>query len=124
MPSPWGYSRMSALCKCDFMNTAWALCGDLAGFLQLSQEHTIIFGPKNYLKSWVFLTITLRCPYEDHLMLPAMLPTMCLRFFKICHSVALFNKIIEATMSVNPYDDHTVSLHRPHRKGDLEMVQA
>ena len=41
-----------------------------------------------------------------------------LRFFKFCHS-AVLNKIVEATMPVNPYDDHRVS-----RKGDLDIVQA
>ena len=32
-----------------------------------------------------------------------------LRFFKICHGEEL-NKIIEATMPVNPYDDRRISL--------------
>ena len=51
---------------------------------------------------------------------------MCLRaydFFKICHCAEL-NKIVEATMPVNPYDDCKVSLRRPHRSGDLDIVQA
>ena len=46
-----------------------------------------------------------------------------LRFFQICHC-AEFNKIVEATMPVNPYDDRKVSLWRPHRNGDLDIVGA
>ena len=54
---------------------------------------------------------------------------MCLRatglrfFLQICHFAAL-NKIVEATMPVNPYDDRKVSLRRPHGKGDLDIVRA
>ena len=46
-----------------------------------------------------------------------------LRFFQICHCAEL-NKIVEATMPVNPYDDRKVSLRRPHGKGDLDIVRA
>ena len=46
-----------------------------------------------------------------------------LRFFKICHSAEL-NKIVEAMMPVNPYNDGRVSLQWPHGKGDLDIVQA
>ena len=45
------------------------------------------------------------------------------RFLKICHSAEL-NKIVEATMPVNPYDDRMVSLRWPHGKGDLDIVRA
>ena len=38
-------------------------------------------------------------------------------FFQICNCVDL-NKIVEATLPVNPYDDHKVSLQRPHGNGD------
>ena len=56
--------------------------------------------------------------------LPAMcLGAMGLRFFKICHSAEL-NKMVEATIPVNPYDDCRVSLRLPHRKGDLDIVLA
>ena len=51
---------------------------------------------------------------------------MCLRandFFQICHC-AEFNKIVEATMTVNPYHDRKVSLRRPHGNGDLDIVGA
>ena len=41
-----------------------------------------------------------------------------LRCFKLCHS-AEFNKIVGATMLMNPSDDCTVSLWRPHRKSDF-----
>ena len=56
------------------------------------------------------------------------LPAMCLRatilrFFKTCHSVEL-NKIVEATMPVNLYDAHKVSLRWLHGKGDLDIVRA
>ena len=46
-----------------------------------------------------------------------------LRFFQICHCAEL-NKIIEATMPVNPYHDHMVSLRRPHGNGDLDILRA
>ena len=44
-------------------------------------------------------------------------------FFQICHCAEL-NKIVEATMPVNPYDDRKVSLRRPHGNGDLDIVGA
>ena len=40
-----------------------------------------------------------------------------LRFFKICHRVDL-NKIVEAAMPMNPYDDDWVSLWWPNGKDD------
>ena len=46
-----------------------------------------------------------------------------LRFFYICHCAEL-NKIVEAMMPVNPYDDRKVSLRRPHGNGDLDIVGA
>ena len=46
-----------------------------------------------------------------------------LRFFPICHCAEL-NKIVEATMPENPYNDRKVSLWRPHGNGDLDIVQA
>ena len=51
---------------------------------------------------------------------------MCLRaydFFQICHCAEL-NKIVEATMPVNPYHDRKVSLRRPHGNGGLDIVRA
>ena len=33
------------------------------------------------------------------------------------------NKIVEATMPVNPYDDGKVSLRRPQGSGDLDIVR-
>ena len=45
-----------------------------------------------------------------------------LRFFQICHCAEL-NKIVEATMPVNPYDDRKVTLRRPHGNGDLDIVR-
>ena len=46
-----------------------------------------------------------------------------LRFFRICHCAKL-NKIVGATMPVNPYDDRKVSAGRPHGNGDLDIVRA
>ena len=46
-----------------------------------------------------------------------------LRFFQICHCAEL-NKIVEATMPVNPYDDRKVSLRRPHGNDGLDIVRA
>ena len=57
------------------MGPARASCGDLADSLRLSQESTIIFGPK--LQSKI-----LRCPH-DHLAVPVRgsydITAMCLR---------------------------------------------
>ena len=39
-------------------------------------------------------------------------------------SLCKLNKIVEATMPVNPYDDRKVSLGRTHRNGDLDIVRA
>ena len=81
-------------------------------------------GQDDNLKPCVVLTITVRCPYRDR--------TMSLRcvyrqrgydFFQICHC-AEFNKIVETTMPINPYDDRKVSLRRPHGNGDLDIVRA
>ena len=59
----------------DFMGPARTLCGDRAGSLRLSQESTIIFGPK-------FQSKTLHCPY-DHRAVPVRgsydVTAMCLR---------------------------------------------
>ena len=44
-------------------------------------------------------------------------------FFQICHCAEL-NKIVDATIPVNPYDDRKVSLRRPHGNGDLDIVRA
>ena len=44
-------------------------------------------------------------------------------FFKFCHCAEL-NKIVEATMPVNLYDDRKVSLQGPHGNGDLDIVGA
>ena len=46
-----------------------------------------------------------------------------LRFFQVCHCAEL-NKIVEATMPVNPYDDRKVTLRRPHGNDDVDIVRA
>ena len=42
--------------------------------------------------------------------------------FPICHC-AESNKILEATIPVNPYDDRNVILRRSHGNGDLDIVR-
>ena len=81
VPSPWGYRRMTVRCPNNFMGPAKASGGDLAGSLRLSQESTIIFGPRWQSK-------TMRCPH-DHRAVPVResydVTAMCLRayyFFK------------------------------------------
>ena len=115
---------MTVRCPNDFMGPAKASYGDLAGSLRLSQECTIIFGPRWQSK-------TLRCPH-DHRAVPVRgsydVTAMCLRatglrFFQICHCAEL-NKIVEATMPVNLYDDRKVSLRRRYGNGDLDIVRA
>ena len=71
----------------------------------------------------------MRCP-KDHRVVPVRgsydVTAMCLRaydFFQICHCAEL-NKIVVATMTVNSYDDRKVSLQRPHKNGDLDIVRA
>ena len=46
-----------------------------------------------------------------------------LQFFKICHSAEL-NKIEEATMPVNLYDDCRVSLQRLHKRDGWDIVNS
>ena len=46
VPLPWGYRRVTIRSPYDFMGPARPWCGNLAGSLRLSQESTIIFGPK------------------------------------------------------------------------------
>ena len=43
--------------------------------------------------------------------------------FQIFHCMEL-NKMVEAMMPVNRYDDRKVSLLRPHGNGDLDIVGA
>ena len=78
-------------------------------------------GQDDNQKPCVVLTITVRCPYGDRTISLMCLRATGLRFFQICHYTEL-NKIVEATMPVNPYDDHKVSLRRPHGNSDLDIV--
>ena len=102
------------------MGPAKASCGDLAGSLRLSQESTIIFGQKWLSCPHAHRAVPVRGSYDVTAMC---LQATGLRFFQICHCVEL-NKIMEATMPINRYDDRKVSLHRPHGNGDLDMVRA
>ena len=117
MPSPWGYRTMTARCPYDFMSPAWASCGDLEATLRVPYDERkslrSFFGKNDDLKSRVVLTITVRCFCDV---------STGLRFFQICHCAEL-NKIVEATMPVNPYDDRKVTLRRPHGNGDLDIVR-
>ena len=106
------------------MDPARASCDNLAGSLRLSQESTIIFWQK-------WQTKIARCP-QDHRTVPIQVSynvtAMCLRatglrLFQFCHCAEL-NKIVEATMPVNLYDGRKVSLQRPHRNGDFDIVRA
>ena len=78
-------------------------------------------GPNDYRKSCVVLTISLQCPYG--IMRSTCDMSTGFQFFKICHRAEL-NTNVEATMPVNLYDDRTVSLRRPHGKGNLDIVLA
>ena len=75
VPSPCGYRRMTVPCPYDFMGPARASYGDLAGSLRLSQESTIIYGPKWHSK-------IVRGPH-DHRAVPVRgsydVTAMCLR---------------------------------------------
>ena len=73
----------------------------------------------------------MRCPH-DHRSVPVRgsydVTAMCLwatgfNFLQICLCAEL-NKIVEATMPVNRYDDRKVSLWRLHGNGDLDVVRA
>ena len=124
-------------------------CGDCTETTRSSCSHHVIFTPSaqkshdasamsyDYLESLrlffgpKWLSKTMCCPHNQRVMsvrgscdLSAMTlwPTS-LRFFKICHSEEL-SKIMEATMSLNPYHDRTVSLRRPHRKGYLDIANS
>ena len=113
---------MTVRCPYDFTGPARALCGDLAGSLRLSQESTIIFCPKCQSK-------IVRGPHDHHAVpvrgsydvTVTCLRATGLRFFQTCHCAEL-NKIVEATMPVNLYDDRKVSLQRPHGNGDLDIL--
>ena len=126
-------------------------CGDRAKNVQSSYSHRVIF-TTSAQKSYDARAISLRIPYDylksldqflgpndskivrpphDQHEVPVRvlcdLPVMCLRatilqFFKT-YSAEL-NKIIEATMPMDLYDDRKVSVRWPHGKGDLDIVWA
>ena len=121
--SPWGYRRMAVRCRT---------------ILSAMQRHraTTLRAPYDYQKSTInfgriLQSKTLHCPRDHravHVRGSYDVTAMCLRatglrFFQICHCAEL-NKIVEATMPVNLYDDRKVSLRRPHGNGDLDIVRA
>ena len=59
--------------------------------------------------------MSLRCVYGLHVHV--------YDIFQICHCAEL-NTIVEATMPVNPYNDHKVYLRRPHGNSDLDIIRA
>ena len=115
---------MTVRCPYDFMGPAKASYGDLAGSLRLSQECTIIFGPRWQSK-------TLRCPH-DHRTVPVRgsydVTAMCLRatglrFFSnlsLC-GVKQNRRGHDARKSVRW---SKVSLRRRYGNGDLDIVRA
>ena len=125
VPSPWGDRRMTVRCPYDFI---WSLQGHRAATLRAPFDY------RKSVRSFLgqkWQTKIVRCPH-DHRAVPVRrsydVTAMCLRarglrFFQICHCAEL-NRIVEATMPVNPYDDHNVSLRRPHGNVDLYIVRA
>ena len=114
---------MQPSCNLHDLRTIITCCGFLPyGYLKSLRSH---LDPNDYLKS---------CLQYHHdqraVSVPGSsdLPAMCLRatglpFFKLRHNAEL-NKIVEATMPVNPYDDCRVSLRCFHVKGDLDIVNS
>ena len=104
------------------MSPAWASCGDLTATLRVPYDERkslrSFFGKNDNIKSRVVLT-TVRGSYDVSAMC---LRATGLRLFQICHCAEL-NKIVEATMPVNPYDNRKVTLRRPHRNDDLHIVR-
>ena len=110
----------------DVRTILWALQRHRATTLRAPYDYRkslrSFLGQDDNLKPCVVLTITVRCPYEDRTMsLRCVYGLRAYDFFQICHCAEL-NKIVEATMPVNPYDDRKVSLRRPHGNGDLDIV--
>ena len=104
VPSPWGYRRMTIRCPHNFMGTAKASCGDLAGSLRLPRGSMIILGQNDNLKPCVVLTITVRCPYGDRTVsLRCVYGLGAYDFFKFV--IVELNKIVAATIPVNLYNE-------------------
>ena len=123
VPSPWGYHMMTVRCPYDFMGSSGA-SATLRAPYDYRKSLRSFLGQNDNLKPCVVLTITLRCPYGDRTMsLWCVYGLRAYDFFQICHCAEL-NKIVEATVPVNPYDDGKVSLRRPHGNGDLDIVRA
>ena len=111
----------------DVRTILWALQGHCAATLLAPYDY------RKSLRSFLgqkWQTKIARCPHH-HRAVPVRgsydVTAMCLRatgllFFQICHCVEL-NKIVEATMPINPYDDCKVSLWMPGN-GNLDTVRA
>ena len=112
----------------DVRTILLALHGHRAATLRAPDDYRkslrSFLGQNDNLKPCVVLTITVRWPYEHRTMsLRCACGLRAYDFFQICHC-AEFNKIVEATMPVNPYDDRKVSLRRPHGNGNLDILGA
>ena len=112
----------------DVCTTLWALERHRAVTLWTTFDYCkslrVFLGQNDNLKSSVVLTITVLCLHGDRTMLlRCVYGVGAYDFFQICHC-AEWNKIVEATMPVNPYDDFKVSLQRPHGNGDLDILRA
>ena len=102
----------------DVRTIRWALQGHITATLWAHCDYRkslrSFLGQTDNLKPCVVLTIPVRGPYGDRTMsLRCVYRLRAYDFFQICHCAEL-NKIVEATMPVNPYDDRKVSLRRPH----------
>ena len=108
---------ITARCLCDFKNTAWASCSNLACSLRLSREPKIIFGPK-----WL-------CPHNQ---LAVPVQGSCIATCDVSTGHAIFQNLSRCRVKlnhsgydvVNLYDDCMVSLRRPHGKGDLGIINS
>ena len=105
MPSPWGYRRMTVRCPYDLSALQSHHAATLRAPCDYRKSLRSFLGQDDNLKPCVVLTITVRCPYGDRTMsLRCVYGLRAYDFFRICHCVEL-NKIVEATMPINPYDD-------------------
>ena len=129
------HRKATARSLCHRLGVTAGWPSDVSTILWALQRHhaATLQAPYDYRKSLQsFLAKKwLSCPHA-HRAVPVRgsydVTAMCLqatglRFFQICHCLEL-NKIIEATMPINRYDDRKVSLHRPHGNGDLDIVRA
>ena len=107
-------------CRGDRMETAQSSCNLQTSTQKMHDARAMsLMTPYDYLKglrSFLglskilhFQTISVWCPYGDRVIyLPCVYYLYKLAICKICHNADL-NKMVEPTMPMNPYDDHTIS---------------